>query len=127
MEAWFHLGVQLQACGFYSVWTSLPAGFLFGAPESSASKWLLAWVGGFDFSPTAASDEVSAQIGSGVVRGGSEVRFRRVPPARVPQGLRCGLARSRVPRGFREGWCCWGSMLPELTRRPTTCEPAFWL
>ena len=39
------------------------------------------------FSPTAESFEVSAQIGSGVVRGGPEVRFHegstRVPPHAV--------------------------------------------
>ena len=38
----------------------------------------------FSFSPTAESFGVSAQIGSGVVRGGHEVRFHdgstRVPP-----------------------------------------------
>ena len=38
------------------------------------------------FSPTADSFEVSAQIGSGVVRGGPEVRFHE-GSTRVPQGF----------------------------------------
>ena len=40
------------------------------------------------FSPTAESFGVSAQIGSGVVRGGPEVRFHE--------------GSTRVPRGFHE-------------------------
>ena len=43
-------------------------------------------------SPTAESFGVSAQIGSGVVRGGPEVRFHK-GSTRVPQGS------TRVPRG----------------------------
>ena len=57
------------------------------------------------FSPIAESCGVSAQIGSGVVRGGHEVRFHQ--------------GSTRVPRGFHEGStrfcegcgvvrCCWG-------------------
>ena len=74
------------------------------------------------FSPTAESFGVSAQIGSGVVRGGPEVRFHegstrvprgfhhsstRVPPefhqssTRVPPGFHQGS--TKVPRGFCEG------------------------
>ena len=62
------------------------------------------------FSPTAESFGVSAQIGSGVVRGGPEVRFHqgstRVPPGfhqgstRVPPGFHQGS--TRVPPGFHE-------------------------
>ena len=52
------------------------------------------------FSPTAESFGVSAQIGSGVVWGGPEVGFHRVPP-----GFHQGS--TRVPRGFARaaGWC----------------------
>ena len=71
------------------------------------------------FPPTAGSFGVSAQIGSGGVRGGPEVRFHegstigfhqgstRVPPGfhqgstRVPPGFHQGS--TRVPRGFHEG------------------------
>ena len=63
------------------------------------------------FSPTAESFGVSAQIGSGVVRGGPEVRFlkssARVPPGfhqvftRVPPGFHQGS--TRVPPGFHQG------------------------
>ena len=59
------------------------------------------------FSPTAESFGVSAQIGSGVVRGGLEVRFHegstRVPPDfhEVLQGLRGGArALKRAPHAF---------------------------
>ena len=55
-----------------------------------------------DNSPAAESFGVSAQIGSGVVRGGPEVRFHegstRIPPGfhegstRVPKG--CGVVRA---------------------------------
>ena len=50
---------------------------------------------GSHFSPTAESFGVSAQIGSGVVRGGPEARFHE--------------GSTRVPRGFHEvaraaGW-----------------------
>ena len=63
------------------------------------------------FSPTAPSFGVSAQIGSGVVRGGPEVRFHggstRVRPGfhqgstRVPPGFHQGS--TRVPPGFHQG------------------------
>ena len=48
---------------------------------------------GCPFSPTAESFGVSAQIGSGVVQGRSEVRFHE--------------GSTRVPRGFARaaGWC----------------------
>ena len=63
------------------------------------------------FSPTAESFGVSAQTGSGVVRGGPEVRFHegstRLPPQfhrRVPlgfhkvlRGLRGGASTKRAP------------------------------
>ena len=55
-------------------------------------------------SPNAESDGVSAEIGSGVVLGGSEVRFRRVLRgfrARVLQGFCEGFARVR--RELRDG------------------------
>ena len=71
------------------------------------------------FSPTAESFGVSAQIGSGVVRGSSEVRFHE-GSTRVPPGFHQGF--TRVPRGFHEVLrglrggastkkstaCCWG-------------------
>ena len=51
-----------------------------------------------DFSPRAESFGVSAQIGSGVVRGGPQVRFHE--------------GSTRVPRGFhgtkKSTACCWG-------------------
>ena len=57
----------------------------------------------FYFSPTAESFGVSAQIGSGVVRGGPEVRFHE------------GSTRVEVLRGLRgcastekSTACCWG-------------------
>ena len=76
----------------------------------------------FVFSPTAESFGVSAQIGSGVVRGGPEVRFHegstRVPPEfhQVLRGLRGGLGwfevrfhkgSIKVPPGSARpaGWC----------------------
>ena len=49
------------------------------------------------FSPTAESFGVSAQIGSGVVRGGPEVRFHE-GSTRVPPGVPRGSARAA-------GWC----------------------
>ena len=72
--------------------------------------------------PTAESFGVSAQIGSGVVWGGPEVRFHegstRVPPdfhqgsTRVPPGFHQGSTRvpqgsTRVPRGSERAaeWC----------------------
>ena len=65
----------------------------------------------FCFSPTAASFGVSAQIGSGVARGGPEVR------SRVPPGFYEGC--TRVPRGSglrggastKKSKCCWGYRL----------------
>ena len=63
---------------------------------------------GFAYSPTAESFGVSAQIGSGVVRGGPEVRFHqgstRVPPGfhEVLRGLRGGASTKKSTD------CCWG-------------------
>ena len=66
------------------------------------------------FSPTAESFGVSAQIGSGVVRGGPEVRFHqgstRVPPGfhefhKVLRGLRGGASIKKSTA------CCWGCHL----------------
>ena len=60
--------------------------------------YLLYIIVSFSFSPTAESFGVSAQIGSGVVRGGPEVRFHegstRVPrvSARFCEG--CGVVRA---------------------------------
>ena len=79
--------------------------------------------------PTAESFGVSAQIGSGVVRGGPEVRFHEGSTefhqgsTRVPPGLHQGS--TSVPRGFHEVLrglqggastkkstaCCWGCHL----------------
>ena len=60
------------------------------------------------FFPTAESFGVSAQIGSGVVRGGPEVSSTRVPRARVSRGFHQGSTRvvqgsTRVPPGFHQG------------------------
>ena len=74
------------------------------------------------FSPTADSDGVSAQIGSGVVWGGSEEVSTRVPrefcesSAKAPGKFREGFARfiGRFQGGFQEGWRvwrCWGYRL----------------
>ena len=62
------------------------------------------------FSPTAESFGVSAQIGSGVIRGGPEARFHE-GSTRVPPGFHEGS--TRVLRGLRGGAstkkrCCWG-------------------
>ena len=52
------------------------------------------------FSPTAESFGVSAQTGSGVVRGGPEVRFHE-GSTRVPRGFH--QSSTRVPPGFHQG------------------------
>ena len=79
------------------------------------------------YSPTAESFGVSAQIGSGVVRG-PEVRFRE-GSTKVPPGFHQGSTRvhTRVPLGFHQGStaadgestkkstaCCWGYHLSLL-------------
>ena len=56
----------------------------------------------YPFSSTAESFGVSAQIGSGVVRGGPEVRLDE-GSTRVPPGFHQGS--TRVPRASA---CCWG-------------------
>ena len=68
--------------------------------------------------PTAESFGVSAQIGSGVVRGGPEVRFYgfHEGSTRVPRRFHQGSTRvHEVLRGLRDGAstrkstvCCWG-------------------
>ena len=74
------------------------------------------------FSPTAGSFGVSAQIGSGVVRGGPEVRFHEgstsVPPVfhqgstRVPQGFHEDLRGLRGGASTKKSTaCCWGCHL----------------
>ena len=61
----------------------------------------------FLFSPTAGSFGVSAKIGSGVVRGGPEIRFHEgsTGSTRVPLGFHPGS--TMVPRGSARaaGWC----------------------
>ena len=72
------------------------------------------------FSPTAESFGVSAQIGSGGVWGGPEVRFKegstRVPPGfhqgrRDPEKLVENVIRARIPKLIHQGstraagWC----------------------
>ena len=54
----------------------------------------------FYYSPTAESFGVSAQIGSGVVRGDPELRFHQ-GSTRVPPGFHQGS--TRVPPGFHQG------------------------
>ena len=54
----------------------------------------------FTYSPTAESFGVSAQIGSGVVRGDPELRFHQ-GSTRVPPGFHQGS--TRVPPGFHQG------------------------
>ena len=61
-------------------------------PPNQTTNWQ-------SFSPTAESFGVSAQIVSGVVRGGPEVRFHE-GSTRVPPGFHQGS--TRVPIGFRE-------------------------
>ena len=81
------------------------------------------------FSPAAESFGVSAQIGSGVVWGGPEVRLRedsiRVPPGfhqgstRVPPGFHQGS--TRVPPGFHQGstrFCEGCGLVRALKREP---------
>ena len=60
-----------------------------GTPQASSAALSF-------FSPTAESFGVSAQIGSGVVRGSPEVRFHK-GSTRVPPGFHQGS--TRVPRG----------------------------
>ena len=74
----------------------------------------------YSFSPTAESFGVSAKIGSGVVRGGPEVRGFHEGSTRVPPGFHQGSTRvppgfHKVLRGLRGGAstkkstaCCWG-------------------
>ena len=56
------------------------------------------------FSPTAESFGVSAQIGSGVVRGDPKLRFHQ-GSTRVPPGFHQGFHQgsTRVPPGFHQG------------------------
>ena len=75
------------------------------------------------YSPTAESFGVSAQIGSGVVRGGPEVRFHE-GSTRVPPGFHQGS--SRVPPGFHEGSarfceCCGVVRGGARTKKSTAC------
>ena len=76
--------------------------------EPSLSSNLGSFLVAILFSPTAESFGVSAQIGSGVVRGGPEVRFHE-GSTRVPRGFH------KVLRGLQGGAstkkstaCCWG-------------------
>ena len=64
--------------------------------------------------PTAASFGVLAQIGSGVVRGGPEVRFHE-GSTRVPPG----------PRGFHEVLRMLLGISPELICLLSTVRPCF--
>ena len=79
-----------------------PAGYL-SEPVTGLLVGLMIFVK-FAFSPTAKSFGVSAQIGSGVVPDGREVRFHE-RSTRVPPGSNEGSIR--VPRGSarRAGWC----------------------
>ena len=64
------------------------------------------------FFPQQLKDLGSAQIGSGVVRGGPEVRFHEAS-TRVPPGFE---GSTRVPRGSARaaGWCMLLGISPEL-------------
>ena len=59
------------------------------------------------FSPTAESFGVSAQIGSGVVRGGPEVRFHE-GSTRVPPGFYQGS--TRFHQALRGLWVVQGGL-----------------
>ena len=72
--------------------------------ERNRGKLLLVSFGNFLFSPTAESFGVSAQIGSGVVRGDPELRFHQGSTrgsTRVPPGFHQGS--TRVPPEFHQG------------------------
>ena len=73
-------------------------------PLAGYASLKLYYVMSFFFPPTAESFGVSAQIGSGVVRGGPEVRFHE-SSTRVPTGFHQGS--TRVPRDSARaaGWC----------------------
>ena len=89
----------------------------------------------FQNSPTAESFGVPAQIGSGVVRGGPEVRFHE--GTRVPPGFH--QSSTRVPRGFHEvlrglrggastkksAACCWGYHLSLVLLGWLPFKPSF--
>ena len=78
------------------------------------------------FSPTAESFGVSAQIGSGVVRGGHEVRFHegstRVPP-RFHQGSTRFCEGCGVVRALKSVPSCWGYHL--ILFWPCSCRGGF--
>ena len=78
------------------------------------------------FSPTAESFGVSAQIGSGVVRGSPEVRFHQ-GSTRVPPGFHQGSTRfykGGVVRALKKSTaCCWG-ISPELILSILVGEPS---
>ena len=59
------------------------------------------------FSPTAESFGVSAQIGSGVVRGGPEVRFHEGSTRVPPDPTKFYEGSTRVPHSSARaaGWC----------------------
>ena len=78
---WLHLGCVISVVQ----WD--PFSFFGGCPTKNgvAQK-------GFHFSPTAESSGVSAQIGSGEVRGGPAVRFHE-GSTRVPSGFHQGSMR----------------------------------
>ena len=72
----------------------------------------------YSCSPTAESFGVSAQIGSGVVRGGPEARFHQ-GSTRVPPGFHQGS--TRVPTGFQQGstkFCEGCGVVRALKRAP---------
>ena len=76
--------------------------------------------GFFVFSPTAESFGVSAQIGSGVVRGGPEVRFHE-GSTRVPRGFHEDLRGLRGGASTKKSTaCCWGYHLRFFSRRHPT-------
>ena len=79
------------------------------------------------FSPTAESFGVSAQIGSGVVRDGPEVRFHK-GSTRVPQGARTAVGRAlqRTPHAVRESPELIQSPCFGVSKRKPTGTPPNW-
>ena len=99
-EVRFHQRSTRVPPGFHQGSTRVPRGVLRGL-RGGASTTACCWGCHLSlFSPTAESFGVSAQIGSGVGRGGPEVRFHQ-RSTRVPPG--CHQGSTRVPPGFCEG------------------------
>ena len=121
---------HIRASDFGGIWGGGGGGGL-GGDESilrfRSTVWLgggwLVGVGFIYFSPTAESFGVSAQIGSGVVRGDPELRFHQGSTrgsTRVPPGFHQGS--TRVLPGFHQGFT---RVAPGFHQGSTRVPPGF--